>query len=98
MLINGEYVKEHDIARCRCCGRNAPMKVVQPTFTASPHIKHNLPDLTGWMVIDYPFIDPRQTNNPGGYGANHTQFKEKHKVCPRCAKEVMGTLIHLSTP
>lgn len=91
---------EQQPIKCRCCHTVAPMKLTKigNYFTGNVRqpAQFNTPDLTGWMVIDYPFKDPRHSNAPEGVNPG-SQFKEKIKLCPKCASYIMGTLVHVET-
>lgn len=79
---------------CRCCNLKAPVKE-----SALPHYGNALgvsmiePDATGWMVLFFPWKDPKHVRYEGTGMMNEANY-----VCPKCAKTVMGTLVHLATP
>lgn len=87
--------------RCNCCGIKAPKRVVKDHYSpgnvlgGGPQLA-NHPDLTGWLVCEYPYKDPYMNHTEGSY--IHTPMPEKVKACPQCAPKVMATVKHLATP
>lgn len=79
---------------CTGCNLKVPYKLV-----TRPHPGNLLgmapqmyPDLTGWMVIEFPYVDPYHAKSMEGV---HRSLKEADKLCPKCALSVKGTITYL---
>lgn len=86
---------DQPIVRCRCCGTKAPVKESIRPYTGNLlGFPTDTEDLTGWMLVFFPYTDP--AFQPEGVYVN--PMKEANKICPKCAVKVMGTLVYLVTP
>ncbi len=88
---------------CACCHVKAPSRYTRIARAPVPgnvlrEQSGVLADLTGWLIMEFPFQDPRHPPGPWREGVDpcRTPWAEKVKVCPTCAPKVMATVKHLA--
>lgn len=93
-------VRKHDDIHCACCGVKAKRRITKAVPCYSDPlglVKHDLPDLTGWAVMEFPFRDLYFIDIPT-HVDGRSKMKEKDKMCPDCGQKVKAFMAHLKTP